>query len=85
MDPQATWNELHAAIAERDWPRVTELADALLLWIGRKGFPPQTSSHVGLTRSWHRDVTYCVCQLALASVKKARKRAERKRSGRGRK
>lgn len=82
MDPQIAWNELHEALAARNWDRVAELAEALLGWIGSGGFPPQTSSHAGLTRSWHKDVTYCVCHLALASVKKSRKRA-RRRNGRG--
>lgn len=78
MDPQVTWNELHDAVAAREWDRVTELAEALLAWIARGGFPPQTSTHEGLTKSWHKDVTYCVCHLALASVTKASKRVSRR-------
>lgn len=80
MDPQTTWDELHEAVARRDWECVAELAEALLTWIARGGFPPRTSAHDGLSRSWHKDVTYGVCQLALASVKKARKRRNRKSS-----
>lgn len=74
MDCQTTWNELHAALAKRDWDRVRELAEALLQWIARDGFPPQTSSYTGLTKTWHRDVTYLVCHLALGSIPKRRKR-----------
>jgi hypothetical protein len=81
VDPQATWNELHDAVADRDWERVEELADALLEWIGKGGFPPKTSAHPRLTQSWHKDVTHCVCHLALASLKKARTRAKRRKGG----
>jgi len=74
MDPQVTWNDMHAALADRDWDRVTELAEGLLDWIKRRGFPPVTSDHPGLKPSWHRDVTYVVCHLALGSVPKARRK-----------
>ena len=40
MDPQATWNQLQAAYRSADWEIASELAQALLDWLERGGFPP---------------------------------------------
>lgn len=40
MDPQATWNHLQQAFKEHDWDEVEELAQALLAWLRKGGFPP---------------------------------------------
>ena len=44
MDPQATWEDLLAAYAESDWERVEELAEVLLQWLARGGFPPRATT-----------------------------------------
>jgi hypothetical protein len=80
MDPQATWNELLEARLNRDWNRAEELADALLVWLQRRGFPPHTVGDPKLGTRWHHAVTYFVCHLVLADVKQARTRAERRRA-----
>ena len=80
MDPQATWNELLEARLERDWDRAEELANALLDWMQRSGFPPDTVGHRHLGTRWHHAVAYFVCHLVLADVRQARKRAPRRSS-----
>lgn len=40
MDPQAAWDQLQEAYRDRDWETVRELAQSLLDWLERGGFPP---------------------------------------------
>ena len=80
MDPQAAWKELLEARCQRDWNRAEELANALLEWLQRRGFPPQTIGDPKLGTRWHHAVTHFVCHLVLADVRQARKRAERRRA-----
>ena len=42
MDPQTTWNSLLEEWAKRNWLDVSELAEALLEWLSKDGFPPKT-------------------------------------------
>ena len=50
MDPDATWRELAAAIAAEDCNRAAEIAEDLLGWLNRKGFPPKVTGHVVFDR-----------------------------------
>ena len=43
MDPNATWQALSQAVADADWGKAGELADGLLHWLSRDGFPPNIS------------------------------------------
>lgn len=74
MDPQATLRDLLAAVDERDWDRVEELGEALMAWLQRRGFPPETIGPRSLGRGWHRAVAEFVCHLALSDARRARKR-----------
>ena len=80
MDPQATWNDLLEARSQRDWNRTEELANALLDWLQRRGFPPHTVGDQKLGTRWHHAVAYFVCHLVLADVRQARQRAKRQRA-----
>ena len=80
MDPQATWDELLEARSQRDWSRAEELANALLDWLQRRGFPPNTIGDQKLGTQWHHAVAYTVCHLVLADVRQARKRAKCRRA-----
>jgi hypothetical protein len=44
MDPQATWEQLQEAYGNADWETARELAQALLAWLDRGGFPPTTEA-----------------------------------------
>ncbi len=44
MDLQVAWENLLDAYADGDWPAATEHAEALLSWMARGGFPPQTGA-----------------------------------------
>ena len=41
MDPQAAWDHLLEAYTHGDWSVVEELAEGLLKWLHRGGFPPR--------------------------------------------
>jgi hypothetical protein len=40
MDPNAAWKEMAAAVENDDWEIADELAEGLLGWLERGGFPP---------------------------------------------
>ena len=65
MDPQATWNRLLEEWANRNWLDVAELAEALLEWLSKDGFPPDTMTSRGLGADWHRMLALTMCRFAL--------------------
>lgn len=77
MDPQATWFELMNVFQSGDWKRVRDLAEALLQWLNRGGFPPETlvskaTSDGGLSGppqslgpGWNRVVSLAASRYAL--------------------
>lgn len=40
MDPNAAWTALAQAVAGDDWEQAATVADGLLAWLSRGGFPP---------------------------------------------
>lgn len=80
MDPDAALKELLDAVQARDWDRVDELAQGLLSWMEKRGFPPSTLGPKELGRSWHRTIATFVCYAAQSKVRDARKRRARKGS-----
>lgn len=78
MDPQATLRDLLAAVEVRDWDRIDELSDALLQWMERGGFPPQTLGSPKLGKRWHQAVASFVCYAAASKSKDAAKRRRRR-------
>jgi hypothetical protein len=50
MDPNAAWQEIAAAIEADDCHRAAELAEDLLGWLNRKGFPPKVTGNVAFDR-----------------------------------
>jgi len=40
LDPNQVWSDLSRAIERDDWDEATELAEMLVDWIERQGFPP---------------------------------------------
>lgn len=40
MDPNQAWSALWTAVEDGDWDRVTEVAEGLLQWLEKGGFPP---------------------------------------------
>ena len=71
MDPQATWEDLIAAYAEGQWERVEELADSLLQWLCRDGFPPQATTGSDMGKAWDRAIALAGCRFALRQARKA--------------
>ena len=78
MDPEATLRELLDAVQASAWDRVDELAEALLDWLEKRGFPPLTVGPRELGVEWHRAMATFVCHLARSKVRDARKRRERR-------
>lgn len=67
MDPQASWDRVIDAWNSCDWYTVVDAADALLFWLERGGFAPETTeSHVGA--DWNRVVAQAACQFALKTA-----------------
>ena len=73
MDPQVTWDSLLAAWTRGNWLDVIELAEALLGWLDRDGFPPKTVATPELGADWHRVVTKAAAKFALAHATSALK------------
>lgn len=78
MDPDAALQELLDAVRVRDWDRIDELADGLLGWMERRGFPPMTLGPKEMGREWHRTVATFVCHAAKSKANDARKRRTRR-------
>lgn len=81
MDPDATLRDLLDAVQERDWDRIDELAEALLGWMEKRGFPPITLGAEELGREWHRTIATFICYTAQSKSRAARKRRARKAGG----
>ena len=77
MDPEATLRDLLAAVGDRDWDQVDELSEALLTWLQKRGFPPQTVGPPELGRGWHRAMAEFICYLAKSRARDARKRRQK--------
>ena len=65
MDPQATWDQLQKAYCIRDWEAVRELAQSLLDWLQRGGFPPTVLGKPFSDPDQHREVALAFCRRAL--------------------
>ena len=65
MDPQATWDQLQAAMQAADWETTRERAQSRLDWLARGGFPPVTSAQDASVSNKHRDVAIEFCRSAL--------------------
>lgn len=74
MDPQATWNDLLAALAAQDLPAAQELAASLSEWLRRGGFPPLTLPDIPNGDSLHHLIAHAVCDHVLRSTNTASKR-----------
>lgn len=66
MDPQAAWNELLDALAADDLAEAEFRAEALVMWLDRKGFPPQTSLRV-LPSHWDEAICRYICRKVMAA------------------
>lgn len=78
MDAEATLRDLLAALEDHDWDRIDELTEALLQWMERGGFPPQTLGSPKLGKQWHRTIATFICHAAASKSRDAAKRRRRK-------
>ena len=68
MDPQAAWNEMLEAVATNDFHEAELRAEALLDWLSRGGFAPQTVSRV-LPAEWDRLICRYLCRKVMLATK----------------
>jgi hypothetical protein len=68
MDPQAAWNQLQEAYRIRDWEAVRELAQSLLDWLERGGFPPVTPEAQPHDTVRQRAIVIRFCRSALQQM-----------------
>ena len=68
MDPQAAWNEMLEAVAGNDLFEAELRAEALIDWLDRGGFAPQTVSRV-LPDEWDRLICRYLCRKVMLSGK----------------
>ena len=64
MDPQTTWNSLLEEWADGNWLDVFELAEALVEWLSKEGFPPDTMGNRNLGADWNRVLALAMCNFA---------------------
>ena len=62
MDPQQTWTDLLDALKQNDHDESRELAEALLEWLRRGGFPPIVVGDESLGADWHRSIAAFICR-----------------------
>ncbi|QDT13398.1 hypothetical protein [Planctomycetes bacterium K23_9] len=65
MDPQATWESLLAEWQAGNWLEVFELAEALLGWLQKDGFAPETMGRLRLGDDWNRTLATAMATFAL--------------------
>ena len=65
MDPPATWEQLQEAYGNADWETARELAQALLEWLDRGGFPPTTQAGDNADLATRRTRVQRFCRAAL--------------------
>lgn len=65
MDPQATWDSLLAEWTAGNWLEVFELAEALLGWLEKDGFAPETMGTLRLGADWNRTQATAMATFAL--------------------
>lgn len=64
MDPQATWRLMCEVWIEHDWQQLHDAAEALLNWMNRNGFPPETVPGFRMGSLWNQAVATAVCRFA---------------------
>lgn len=69
MDPQAAWDRLLEAYTDGNWSVVEELAEGLLQWLHRGGFPPQTVSEREMGDVWNRAIAISACRFMLSAAR----------------
>jgi hypothetical protein len=67
MDPQVAWSELLDALADDDLAEAELRAEALITWLDKQGFPPQTSLRV-LPNLWDEAICRYVCRKVMAAA-----------------
>ena len=68
MDPQTAWDELLTAYAASEWDRVQELAEGLLTWLRRGGFPPRAITGDDMGQEWDHALATAGCWFALSKA-----------------
>lgn len=64
MDPQATWQSLLLAWNDGDWEEAIDLASALLDWLNKDGFAPETCDSFPVGQDWNDVVVRAACTFA---------------------
>lgn len=62
MDPQAMWEQLQEAYGNADWETARELAQALLEWLHRGGFPPTIQAGDSVDLAERRSIVIRFCR-----------------------
>lgn len=70
MDPQVVWEQLLDAYTDHDWDAVDEYAAALLEWLEKGGFPPQTVHDRELRPPANRLIALATCRMAAEEAQK---------------
>lgn len=75
MDPQAAWERLLEEYRACQWEEVEAVAQGLMEWLERGGFPPCVTAGAALGPDWDRVIVMAVARFA-------RRRARREKGGR---
>lgn len=50
MDPNATWEQMAAAVSAGRWEEATATAEDLSVWLSKGGFPPRVTGRQNFDR-----------------------------------
>jgi len=66
MDPHFAWDLLLDTYVDGEWEAVAILAEDLLAWMSKGGFPPRLTVEPRLDERWQRAIAEAACRFALA-------------------
>lgn len=79
MDPQQTLIDMLDALNRNEYEEAIELAEALLEWLRKGGFPPIVVGEKSLDIVWHREIACLICRCVTDRITRERK-AQRQRT-----
>lgn len=78
MDPQQTWTDMLDALKQNDHEEAKELAETLLEWLRKGGFPPLVVGDESLGADWHRTIAAFICRSMVSRTNETKQELHRR-------